>query len=160
MAVSKIRKVSSYSLLALAILTIIVTIAFFAGGYVDPNAAQPEPKFTNAIFYLMYFALGVTLLAMIGFAIVGFASNLKDPKRRRASLTGLVSFIAIVVLLVITYAIGSTDPVSLSIDFQKYNTDFYLKFADMWLYSIYVVLCINIVALIVFAIKGALRSKK
>lgn len=97
---------------------------------------------------------------MIGFAIVGFASNLKDPKRRRSSLTGLVSFIAIVVLLVITYAIGSTDPVSLSIDFQKYNTDFYLKFADMWLYSIYVVLCINIVALIVFAIKGALRSKE
>ena len=155
MAVSKIRKISSYSLLALAILTIIVTIAFFAGGYIDPNAAKPEPKFTDAIFYLMYCALGVTLLAMIGFAI-----NLKDPKRRRASLTGRVSFIAIIVLLVITYAIGSTDPVSLSLDFQKYNTDFYLKFADMWLYSIYVVLGINILALIVFAIKGALRSKK
>ena len=155
MAVSKIRKISSYSLLALAILTIIVTIAFFAGGYIDPNAAKPEPKFTDAIFYLMYCALGVTLLAMMG-----FASNLKDPKRRRASLTGRVSFIAIIVLLVITYAIGSTDPVSLSLDFQKYNTDFYLKFADMWLYSIYVVLGINILALIVFAIKGALRSKK
>lgn len=160
MAVSKIRKISSTSLLILAVLTIIVTIAFFAGGYIDPTVAKPEPKFTNALFYLMYFAVAVTLIAMIGFAIVGFAKNMKDPKKRKSSLAGLLSLVAIVVLLAITYAVGGTDHLALSADFQKYNTDFYLKFADMWLYSIYIVLAINILAAVAFAIKGSLSSKK
>lgn len=160
MAVSKIRKISSTSLLIIAILTIIVTIAFFVGGYIDPTAAKPEPKFTDALFYLMYISVGITLLAMIVFAIVGFANNLKNPKKRRASLAGLGTFVAIIVVLAITYAIGGTEHMPLSVDFQKYNTDFYLKFTDMWLYSIYLILGLNLVALLVFAIKGSFKSRK
>ncbi|MDO5017291.1 MAG: hypothetical protein Q4E10_02875 [Porphyromonas sp.] len=159
MAVTKIRKISSTSLLVLAVLTIIVTVAFFVGGYIDPTAAKPEPRYTDALFYLMYFAFAVTLLAMVLFAIVGFARNLKDAKRRKNSLTALVGVLAIVALLVITYFVGGTDLLNLSKDFQQYNTDHYLKFADMWLLSIYVMLGLNIIALVVFAITGSLKKK-
>lgn len=158
MAVTKIRKISSTSLLVLAILTVIVVGLFFFGGYVDPAAPQPEPVHTNTLFYLMYFALGVTLLTMLYFAVVGIAGSLADPKRRKGALGGLLAVVAIVALLVITYAVGGTDRLALSVDFQKYNTDGYLKFADMWLYSIYVVLGLNLIALIAFAIRGSIKK--
>lgn len=158
MAVSKIRKISSTSLLIFSVLTIIVMALFFFGGVIDPSAKNPEPVFTNTLFYLMYFALGATLLVMIYFALVGLIGNLKDPKRRKTALGGLLAVVALIVLFAITYAIGATDKLSLSVDFQRYNTDFYLKFADMWLFSIYFVLGLNIIALIGFAIKGSLKK--
>lgn len=95
---------------------------------------------------------------MIYFALVGLIGNLKDPKRRKTALGGLLAVVALIVLFAITYAIGATDKLSLSVDFQRYNTDFYLKFADMWLFSIYFVLGLNIIALIGFAIKGSLKK--
>lgn len=158
MSATKIRKISSTALLVLAILTVIVVGLFFFGGYVDSTAPKPEPVFTDVLFYLMYIALGVTLLTMLYFGVVGIAASLADPKRRKGALGGLLSLVAIVALLVITYAIGSTDKLALSVDFQKYNTEGYLKFADMWLYSIYLVLVLNIIALIGFAIKGSLKK--
>lgn len=158
MSVTKIRKASSTSLLVLAILTVIVICLFFFGGVVDPTAKIPEPVHTDTLFYLMYLALAVTLLAMVCFAVVGIASSLGDPKRRKAAIGGILALVAFVALLFITYAIGGTDKLALSVDFQKYNTDFFLKFTDMWLYSIYLVLGVNIVALVVFAIKGSLKK--
>lgn len=159
MAVSKIRKISSTSLLILVILTVVVIGLFFLGGYVDETAALKEPVHTDTLFYLMYVALGVTLLAMLYFAVVGMVNNLRDPKRRRNALGGLLVVVALAALLFITYAIGGTERLSLSVDFQQYNTDGYLKFTDMWLYSIYFVLGLNIIALIVFAIKGSTNRK-
>lgn len=158
MSVTRIRKISNTSLLVLAFLAIVVLALFFLGGYVDSTVSKPEPVHADTLFYLMYFTLGVTLLAMLYFAIAGFAASLGDPKRRKAALGGLLAIIAAAVLLGVTYAIGSTGKLLLSVDFQKYNTDFYLKFADMWLYSIYTVLGLNIIALVVFAIKGAIKK--
>lgn len=158
MSVSKIRKISSTSLLVLAILTIVVMGLFFFGGYVDSSALKPEPVHTDTLFYLMYVALGVTLLTMLYFAVVGIAASMSDPKRRKAALGGLLAVVAVAALLIITYAIGGTDKLALSVDFQKYNTDGYLKFADMWLYSIYVVFGLNLIALVGFAIRGSIKK--
>lgn len=155
MAVTKIRKISSTVLLVIAALTVVVLAMFIFGGYVDPTAVKPEPKFTDVLFYTVYVVFGLTLLAMIIFAIVGFIGNLGDPNRRKSALGGLVAIIAVAILLGVTYAIGSTDRLSLSVDFQQYNTDFYLKFADMWIYSIYLMVVLCVGALIWGAIKGA-----
>ncbi len=160
MAVSKIRKISSTTLLAFVILTIVVLVLFFVGGYVDSTAVKPEPVYTNVLFYLMYFAFGVTLLTMLYFAVAGIVQNLKDPKRRKNALVGLLVVVALAALLLITYFIGSTGRLQLSADFQRYNTDHFLKFSDMWLFSIYFMLGLNIIALLVFAIKGSIGKGK
>lgn len=139
-------------------LTVVVTVVFFVGGYIDPTATKPEPKFTDLLFGLMYGALALTVAATVGFAVKGFASSFSDAKRRKNALAGLISLVAIVALLGITYVIGGTDHLALGVDFQKYNTDHFLKFSDMWLYSIYVVLALNVVALIAFGIKGAIEK--
>ena len=157
MAVSNIRKISSSVLLAIVILAVLAVIAFFAGGYVDPTALKPEPKFTDLLLYFTYAILIFAVLVLIGFAVVGFVGKLKsDPK---GALGGLGALIGLVILLGITYALGSADKLPLGSSAQSYNTDFYLKFSDMWLYSIYVLFGLTVIALIWGAIRGAFAKK-
>ena len=157
MAVSNIRKTSSSVLLAIVVLAILAIIAFFVGGYVDPTAAQPEPKFTDLLIYFTYGVFILAVVVLIGFSVVGFAGKFKsDPK---GALSGLGALIGLIVLLGITYAIGSTDKLPLGSSAQMYNTDSYLKFSDMWLYSIYVLFALTVIALIWGGIRGALSKK-
>ncbi|MDN4754164.1 hypothetical protein QYZ87_06430 [Porphyromonadaceae bacterium W3.11] len=157
MAVKKIRKISSTVLLIVALITVVVLGIYIFGGYVDPTAAKPEPVYTDLLMYTCYIVLGVTLLAMIVFAIVGFAGKLKtNPK---GALGGLVAIVALAVLLGVTYAIGSTERLSVGADSAKYNTDFYLKFTDMWLYSIYVMLILCVAGLIWGAVRNAILKR-
>lgn len=43
MAVTKIRKISSWTLLVSSVISIVVLVMFFAGGVVDPAAEMKEP---------------------------------------------------------------------------------------------------------------------
>lgn len=158
MAVTKIRKISSTVLLVIALITIVVFAMFLFGGYIDPTAAKPEPRFTNLLLYLCYVALIVAVLALIGFGIWGFAGSLRT--NRKAALGGLLALVALVALLAITYAIGSTEHLSLSGDFAGYNTDHYLKLSDMWLFSIYIMLGLTVIAMIWGAIYTSMKKKK
>ncbi|MCI6278922.1 MAG: alkaline shock response membrane anchor protein AmaP [Bacteroidales bacterium] len=157
MAVSNIRKISSSVLLTIVVLAVLTIIAFFVGGYVDPTALKPEPKFTDLLLYFTYAVFIFAVIVLIGFAIVGFAGKFKsDPK---GALSGLGALIGLIILLGITYAVGSADKLSLGSSAQTYNTDFYLKFSDMWLYSIYVLFGLTVLALIWGAIRSAFAKK-
>lgn len=158
MAVTKIRKISSSVLLIVAIIAVVVFVAFIFGGYIDPTAAKPEPRFTDLLLYLSYGVFIVAVLVMLGFALWGFVLNLRtNPKK---ALGGLVVVVALAVLLGVTYAVGSTEHLPLSADFQQYNTDSYLKLSDMWLYSIYAVFGITIAAMIWGAVRTSVQTKK
>lgn len=155
MAVSKIRKISSTVLLVIAALAVVVFAMFLFGGFVDPAAAKPEPRYTNLLLYLCYGVLIASVLVLLGFAIWGFVNNLRTNPRK--AMGGLIALVALVVMLGITYAIGSTEHLALGADFTQYNTDFYLKISDMWLYSIYTVLGITIAAMIWGAIYSSTK---
>lgn len=157
MAVSKIRKISNSVLLAIVVLALLVIITFFAGGYIDPTVAKPEPKFTELLLYFTYAIFILSLLVLVVFAIISFAGKFKsDPK---GALSGLGALIGLIVLLGVTYAIGSTDKLQLGTSTQAYNTDFYLKYSDMWLYSIYVLFGLTVLALIWGGVRGALAKR-
>ena len=49
MAVTKIRKISSWTLLISSIISIIVLGMFYAGGVVDPAAEMKEPIYTGIL---------------------------------------------------------------------------------------------------------------
>lgn len=94
------------------------------------------------------------------FAIVGF-SNLfkKSPKR---ALRGLLGFVGLIVLLIVTYLVGNGDPSSLQMlseDSNQYMTSFWLKTSDMVIYSCEVLLVLCVVALIWGAIRGSVIVK-
>jgi hypothetical protein len=150
MAVTKIRKISSWTLLVSALVSVAVFLVFFLGGNDDPYKGELwNPHYTGLLLHWIYVLLGLTIASLVVFAIGQFISHFKhDAKKALLSLGVLVLF---AVLLIVTHAIGSSDALPIiNADSAKHNVPFWLKIADMWIYSIYV--------LIILAVAGILWS--
>ena len=127
----------SYCVFYVCIALILVVLGMFFGvGYNETNAAGlVEPANTPALMYLMYGMFAVTVIATLIGAIAQFGGALKDnPKGAVKSLLGLI---LLVVLLIVTYNIGSSETVVLG-DGSEYSDVTMLKVSDMLLYSTYV----------------------
>ena len=129
-------KVSYYVFYVCIALILVVLGMFFGVGYNETNAAGlVEPANTPALLYLMYGMFAVTVIATLIGAIAQFGGALKDnPKGAVKSLLGLI---LLVVLLIVTYNIGSSETVVLG-DGSEYSDVTMLKVSDMLLYSTYV----------------------
>lgn len=159
MAVTKIRKLSSWTFVIMTIISVAVFALFYFGGEDAPVGVDQfkNPTHTGTLLYWMYILFGITTLSLILFAILQFANNFKaNPKKALASLGLLVAF---VVLMVIAYSIGDATPMpGINVDSQKYNIPFWLKVTDMWLYSMYTLSTLAIIAMIWGAIKKLLNK--
>jgi hypothetical protein len=109
---------------------------FYGVGYSETNAAGlVEPAYTQALMYLMYGMFAVTVVATLVGAIAQFGGALKDnPKGAIKSLIGLI---LLIVLLIVTYNIGSSETVIMG-GGTEYTNVTMLKVTDMLLYSTYV----------------------
>ena len=143
MAVTKIRKISSWTLWAVAAISVVVFGMLYAGGSVDPNADKLEPVYTTELLYWGYTVLALTIISLLGFALFQFVTSLiENPKKALSGISVIVVFGA---LLGIAYAMGSEVPLSgLNADSEKFNIPGWLKVTDMWIYTMYVMgtLCI------------------
>lgn len=159
MSVTKSRKISSWTLLVLLVVSVVMIVALFMGGY-HMEGTNKAYEMTGAFLYWAYTLVGLTLIATVCFSVIGFANNFKrDPKK---GMTNLVAIIALVVLLGVTYAMGNGDPSSMpnvNEDSQQYLTQGWLKTTDMVLYSSYVLVAAIILAIIWGAISRAVSKK-
>ena len=140
MAVTKIRKISSWTLLICSIVSIIILGMFFAGGVVDPAAELQEPIYTGLLIDWTSALFFATIISTVLFAIWQFLGLLKtNAKEALSSLAVLVLFVA---LLFVTYTVGDDTPLqSLNADSQQYNTAGWLKISDMWILSTITLVC-------------------
>ncbi len=147
MAVTKIRKVSSWTLLISSIISVVALIMFYTGGVVDPAAEMKEPVYTGLLLNWTYVLFGLTIASTIVLAAWQFLGSLKnDAKSALMSLLVLVLFVA---LLGITYTLGDATPLTgLNADSQAYNTTGWLKITDMWIYSTYALIALIILAVV------------
>lgn len=147
MAVTKIRKVSSWTLLISSIISVVALIMFYTGGVVDPAAEMKEPVYTGLLLNWTYVLFGLTIASTIALAAWQFLGSLKnDAKSALMSLLVLVLFVA---LLGITYTLGDATPLTgLNADSQAYNTTGWLKITDMWIYSTYALIALIILAVV------------
>ena len=128
-------KVSYYVFYVCIALILVVLGMFFGVGYNNPVGEYNESQNTGALMYLMYGMFAVTVIATLIGAIAQFGGALKDnPKGAVKSLLGLI---LLVVLLIVTYNIGSSETVVLG-DGSEYSDVTMLKVSDMLLYSTYV----------------------
>lgn len=134
MAVTKIRKISSWTLLICSLISIVVLGMFYAGGVVDPAAELQEPIYTGLLIDWTSALFFVTIISTVLFAVWQFLTLLKtSPKEAVSSLAVLVLFVA---LLFVTYTLGDDTPLTgLNADSQQYNTSGWLKISDMWILS-------------------------
>jgi amino acid transporter len=140
-------KVSYYVFYVCIALILVVLGMFFGVGYNETNAAGlVEPANTPALMYLMYGMFAVTVVATLIGAIAQFGGALKDnPKGAVKSLLGLI---LLVVLLIVTYNVGSSETVVLG-DGSEYSDATMLKVTDMFLYSTYVLFAIAAIGALV-----------
>ena len=155
MAVTGIRKTSSYTFLALVAISVIVFALFLFGGSELDMKDNKVYAYTDVLIYWTY-ALGIiSVVTVLFFVVKDFIAELAASPS--AALKKIAGPIALIVLLLVTYAIGDTTPLKLNEEAQRFNAPFWLKFSDMWIYSVYVLLFLTIVAAIAGAVKSALN---
>ena len=160
MAVTKIRKISSWALIATCILSIAILALFYLGGYDAPMGVDGEwknPTYTGELLIWGYILLGLCASIMIFFGVAQFA--LKFKTNAKSSLMGLGVILGFVVLLVIAYSIGDVTPLpNINADSQKFNIASWLKITDMWIYTMFTLIVLAIIAMVWGAVKKAMSK--
>ena len=120
MAVTKIRKISSWTLLISSIISIIVLGMFYAGGVVDPAAEMKEPIYTGLLINWTSVLFFVTIISTMLFAVWQFLTLLKT--NAKSAIMSLVVLVCFVAVLFITYTMGDATPLTgLNADSQVYS---------------------------------------
>ena len=115
---------------------------------VDPEMWQPAN--TDALLYLMYGLFAVAVIATIVAAIFQFGSALKD--NPVSAIKSLIGLILLVLVMVVSWAMGSEETLRMPGYDGTENVPFWLKLTDMFLYSIYFLLGATVVAIILSSI--------
>lgn len=161
MSVTKSRRIAGWTLIGLLAVSLVVCLVLFFGGTYQ-DAGNKAYSQTDIFLYWTYFLVCVTLVCTVAFAVIGFVRSFgRNPRK---AWVGLGSLLALVLILIITYVVGSGDIASIggsvNEDFQKYTTTGWLKTTDMVIYTSYVLLCLNIIAIVWGAFSKAGSSKK
>lgn len=139
-------KVSYYVLYALFAIIAIVLVLFFGVGYNNPNAAGlNEPQYTDALIFLKYALAAITTVLAVLAGLFQFGLSLKDDPK--GAIKTIAALLLVVALVVVCYAIGSTDPIS--VNGEPYSDVMWLKVTDMFLYSMYALVALATLATIV-----------
>lgn len=149
-------KVSYYVLYAMfAAIIVVMCLFYFGGEMANPVVTEGNPSnpaYTDALLYLIYGLLGfAVVVTIIGF-ILQFGAALKDnPASAIKSLIGVILLIAV---LIVSWAIGSDQPIDIvGFEGTENRDPFWLKLTDMFLYSLYFLLAVNILGMIASSLK-------
>lgn len=149
-------KVSYYVLYAMfAVILIVLGLFYFGGEMTTPLIADmSNPAQTDALLYLMYGLFGAAVAVMIIAAIFQFGSALKDnPKNAIKSLLGLI---LLVIVMIVAWTMGSGETLTIPGYSGTDNVPFWLKITDMFLYAIYFLFAVTVLAIIGSSIKKKL----
>ena len=149
MAITKIRRVSNWTLYVVTFINLAMLALFFFGGVGEPVGTDlfKNPIYTGELLYWCYILLIICVVGMLLFGITQFASKFKtNPK---AALVTLGIFVALGGLLVLAYVMGDGTPLTTHIneESQKFNVGFWLKVTDMWLYTMYALIVLSALAM-------------
>ena len=152
----RIQKVSGTVLYVMLAITLVILGMFFFGGETPldqrlvADTAMEEPAQTDALIYWMYILFGIAVIITIAAAIYQFVTGFIDsPMTAIKSLLGLI---LIIVVLVISWAMGSDQPLVMSGYDGAENVPFWLKLTDMFLYTIYIMMGAMILLIFGFGI--------
>ena len=162
MAVTRIRKISSWTLLIISLFSVGMILLFFLGGEELPQEGQKElktPIYTGELLYWIYCLFAMGAFGLLIFGIIQFINSFRaNPKAALLSLCVLIAFAG---LLGLSYSFGDGTPIAsikADSDLQAYNVEFWLKVTEMWLYSMYILLVLVVLAVIWGSVKKVLNK--
>lgn len=137
---------SYYILYALFAIIAVVLALFFGVGYNTENAAGlVEPQYTDALLYLKYVLVAVTIILAVLAGLIQFFSALKDDPK--SAVKTILAFALVVALVVVCYGMGSAEPIL--VNGEPYAETGWLKVTDMFLYSMYALGVIATIATVI-----------
>ena len=157
----RIQRLSGAVLWLLLGVTLLVSVGFFMGGEtpegqrVVADASLSEPRGTDGLMVWMYVLLGLTLLVSVTGVIVKFAARCVVAPR--SALRSLMGVALVAVVLAVSWWAGSGSPLSMPGYDGGENVPFWLKVADMFLYTIYVLMGLAVALMAGFGIARRFR---
>lgn len=152
----KIQKVSGAALYAMLAVTLVVLCMFFFGGEtpvdqrVVADTSISEPAQTDALIYWMYILFGIMVAVTVVAAVYQLASGFVDAPK--ATLKSLLGFVLLIVIMIVSWAVGSGEPLVMPGYDGTENVPFWLKITDMFLYTLYIQVGVLILAIVLFGI--------
>ncbi|KAA6326036.1 hypothetical protein EZS27_024814 [termite gut metagenome] len=148
-----LNKLSSYALYVLFAVILVVLGLFYFGGEVAqpivPDMSQPE--YTDTLLYMAYGLFALVVIVTIAAFLFQFGGVLKDsPINALKSLSGVL---IMVVILIVSWSIGSDEKLVITGYEGPDNVPFWLKLTDMFLYSTYFLLAVTLGAMLFSGIK-------
>ena len=148
-----LNKLSSIVLYILFAATVVVSLLFYLGGYVDPNAEYVEPTYTNSLMLLMYAFFAIAAVIVVVTQAIQFGKKaISAPKAALKSIAGIA---LLVVLLVVTYFMS--DGKQVEVLGVEPISETWVILVDMQLYSAYI---LSGIALVLMAVGGFFKKIK
>jgi len=154
MAITKIKRISTAVFLITVFISLVVMGIFIFGGQATEEQmlrgaslyGLSQPRFLDLLIYWAYALLAITIVTLLIFAIRGFIIGLRDNPKK--AIGGFVALVLLGVMLLIMHALGSGAILDIPGYDGNHNVPFWLRISDMWIFSIYVMIAINILAII------------
>ena len=140
-----LKNLSRIVLYLLCAITVVVTVLFFTGGDVDPNADYVEPVYTNAMINLMYACFFLTAFLAVASALWQFVIKLQSNKG--SAIKTIVSIALTVVVLLIGYFTSSGESITL-LGSGEVVDEQTVRMVDMMITAIYVMMGAGFVLMI------------
>ncbi len=149
-------RVSYYVLYAIfAVLIVVLGLFYFGGEMTAPLVPDmANPAHTDTLLYLMYGLFGLTVAITVIAFIMQFGAALKD--NPVAALKSLLGVVLLVVVMIVAWSMGSEETLVMSGYEGGENVPFWLKLTDMFLYTLYFLIAVCILAMIGSSVKKAL----
>ena len=143
-------------LTGIILLALMVISIFFVGlvmfGPTGEQMATPDggempvPKYTDTLMYWIYVLAGFTALVTVVLAIIKFVKNMiENPKR---SIKPLILVVGLVLIFIISWSLGSQEKLPIFGYEGTENEGFMAQFIDMFLFSIYALFGLIVLAII------------
>jgi hypothetical protein len=131
---------------------------FFFGGDDEPYKGELwNPVYTGLLLKWVYVLFSLTIATLIAFAIWQFIVKFKQDVK--GSLMGLGVLVLFAAVLIISYTLGDATPLPLlNSDVASYNIPFWLKVTDMWIYCIYILMGLVVLAVLWGSVKKILSK--
>lgn len=157
----RIQNLTGGILWALLLITIVVFAVFFLGGETPveqrlvADTSISEPAQTDVLMYWVYTLVFATIIVTLLAAVIQLGASFKDSPK--AAFQSLLGFILLIVLMVVTYSMGSNEPLQLVGYTGTDNQAPWLKIGDMFIFTIGFMISAMVVLMIVFGVKNRLK---
>jgi hypothetical protein len=137
------KKLSTIVLWFCMLITTGIFVFFYIETINDPD--KFETIGSGFILNWLYIIFILSLSVACIFSFIRFF--IKWKKNPKSFLQSLIMGGILILLLICTYVVGNGEPLPIAGYEGVENTSFWLKLTDMWLYTLYVLLALTIIAL-------------